>query len=65
MEPNFKEVCLAIKPYFDDFAEKFLRDLKDNVFGGDADNFIESKHQVAIIEQMRQTILNETCEGDK
>ena len=64
MEPDFKTACVAIKPYFNTFAAKFIEDLQQGVFAGDEANFIEAKHQVKIIECMKQTLLNETCEGE-
>lgn len=61
----FKEACKAIKPYFDVFSEKFLTDLKDDVFLKDADGFHQAKAEFNLINKMRTLINNSTLtEGD-
>lgn len=63
MEPDFKETCKAIQPYFNDFANYFIEKLREGIFMGNEEDFTKAKIQIALLDRMKQTVTNETTEG--
>lgn len=58
-DTDFKYACEAIKPYFDDFAQKFIDDLREGVFLSDTDGFHQAKAEYGLILKMKQ-VINDT-----
>lgn len=63
MEPDFKDTCKAIQPYFNDFVAYFEKEIRNGVFMGNEENFTKLKTQMELLTRLKQTVANETTEG--